>query len=75
MDRGPHAGPALCHRRCRFNVKAVGTKIRRTITRRRARTSYHYTITALDNVTGKPGPRSAMIKARTHSNPAHEAVR
>ncbi len=34
-----------------------------------------YTITALDNVTGKPGPRSAMIKAGTHSIPAHKAVR
>ncbi len=55
----------LCKGRCRFTVTRVGTKINLTITNLRPKTTYYYAVAALDNVSARPGPRSAAVKAKT----------
>ena len=57
--------PALCNGACRFGVTQVGTMFKLTVTSLTPRTTYYYAIAALDNVTGRPGPRSHTIKAKT----------
>ncbi len=56
---------ALCHGSCRFNVTAIGTKIKLTITHLAARTSYYYTVAARDNVSGRLGPGTPTGRVRT----------
>jgi alpha-tubulin suppressor-like RCC1 family protein len=66
--RGAHdfaRAQTLCHGRCRFPVTTVGTNIKLTITHLRPGTTYYYDIVALDNVSGRPGPTSLVVKVRT----------
>ena len=54
---------ALCRGSCRFSVTRVGTRIRLTITKLRPRRTYHYTVAAFDNVSGRPGrPRAVTVR-------------
>ncbi len=55
----------LCHGRCRFNVTAVGTKIKLTITHLRPHSTYYYVIAARDNVSDRPGLPSVAAGIRT----------
>ncbi len=61
------ASPALCNGACRLPVKQVDTEVTLTITNLRPNTTYYYAIAALDNVTGRTGPRSQAVKAKTAS--------
>ena len=65
--RGFARAQTLCHRSCRFSVTTVGVGIKLTITRLRARTTYYYAVAALDNVSGRSGPRSKEVEVRTRS--------
>ncbi len=56
---------ALCRGACRFAVTALDTKISLTVTDLRPRRTYYYAVAARDNVSGRAGPRSKTIKART----------
>jgi len=55
----------LCHGDCRFSATAVGTRITLTITHLRPHSTYYYALTARDNVSGRPGPRSPTTRIRT----------
>jgi len=55
----------LCHGTCRFAVSAVGTRITLTISHLRPRSTFFYAIAARDNVSNRPGPRSATARIRT----------
>jgi alpha-tubulin suppressor-like RCC1 family protein len=55
----------LCKGACRFAVTKVGGKIALTITDLHPHTTYYYAITARDNISGQPGPRSHTVKAKT----------
>jgi hypothetical protein len=55
----------LCKGNCKFAVTRVGTKIKLSITGLRPNTTYHYAITARDNVSGRLGPRSRAVTATT----------
>jgi alpha-tubulin suppressor-like RCC1 family protein len=55
---------SLCRGTCSFNVTAVGAPLELTVTELRRRVTYHYAIAAVDNVSGRVGPRSATIKVR-----------
>lgn len=57
--------PALCRTACTFDVVDVGGAITLEVTRLRRDTSYHYAVAALDNVSGRLGPRSRTVLART----------
>ena len=57
--------PALCGGACRFRVSRIGTRITLTINGLRRHTSYYYAVAARDDVTGRPGPRSGAVRART----------
>jgi hypothetical protein len=57
--------PALCHGACRLRVTQVDTEITLTIIHLRPNTTYYFAIAALDNVTGRPGPRSHAVKVKT----------
>jgi alpha-tubulin suppressor-like RCC1 family protein len=59
------AAQALCKGDCRFAVKAVGTKISLMVTALRPKTTYYYAISARDNVTARPGPRTQAVHAKT----------
>ena len=60
-------GPAraLCRGRCRFDVTVVGTRVRLVITHLRPHTTYSYDVAALDNVSGRRGPATRPVEART----------
>ncbi len=55
----------LCGGACRFALTRIGEKVTLTITGLRPRTTYYYTIAARDNVSGRLGPRSRVVSART----------
>ena len=56
----------LCKGRCRFGeVTDVGGDLELSITDLRRRTTYYYSVAARDNATGKVGPRSSTVRART----------
>jgi len=63
--RGFGRAQALCEGACRFAVRRVGDRITLRITDLRPRTTYHYGVAARDNVSGRPGPRSRAVRART----------
>jgi len=46
-------------------VSAVGTRITLTISHLRPRSTFFYAIAARDNVSNRPGPRSATAQIRT----------
>ena len=57
---------SLCRGRCRFStVTRVGAQITLTVTGLRPRTTYYYAVAARDNVSGRLGPRSRTVRART----------
>ncbi len=60
----PGRAQLLCKGSCRF-AATVGMKLSLTVTDLRPRSTYAYTITARDNVTGRRGRRSAPIRVRT----------
>ena len=62
--RGFRRAQTLCRGRCSFDVTFVGAKLSLAITDLRPRTTYYYAVTALDNVSGRPGGRSPTVKAR-----------
>ncbi len=64
-SRGVRVARRLCGGTCRFAVTAVGDPITLTVTHLRPGTRYSYVVTAHDNVSGWPGPRSAMAVVRT----------
>ena len=63
--RGFGRARSLCGRVCRFSVTEVGARITLTITDLRPRTTYYYAAAARDNVSGRLGPRSQTVTART----------
>ncbi|MBA3305077.1 MAG: hypothetical protein H0U25_04030 [Thermoleophilaceae bacterium] len=63
--RGFRRAAALCRGNCRFKVTRVGAKVRLTVTDLRPRTTYYYAISARDNVSRRPGPRSRVVRVRT----------
>ncbi len=66
--RGTHAfarARTLCNGNCRFSVTQVGGKVTLTITGLHPRTTYHYAAAAHDNVSGRLGPRSQTVSAKT----------
>ena len=63
--RGVARAQSLCDGTCRFTVTKVNTTLTLTITDLRPNTTYHYTIAARDNLTGRPGPPSPSNHART----------
>ena len=63
--RGFRRAAALCRGSCRFKVTRVGAKVRLTVTDLRPRTTYYYAISARDNVSRRPGPRSRVVRVRT----------
>jgi hypothetical protein len=56
---------SLCHGVCRFAVTQVGGRIALEVTGLQARSTYYYSVAARDNVSGRLGPRSRTVKART----------
>ena len=64
-NRAFAGAPVLCRGACRFKVTVVGTTINLTVTGLRPGTVYYYSVAALDNVTGRVGPRSGTVKVRT----------
>jgi hypothetical protein len=63
-SRAFERAPALCGGRCRFTVTSLGVSVTLTITDLRSKRRYHYAVAALDNVSGRRGPRSASVSAR-----------
>jgi len=57
--------PGLCKGACTFDVTTVGSLVRLEVTRLRPRTTYYYKVSARDNVSGRIGPRSATVRAKT----------
>ena len=55
---------SLCGGKCSFDVTSVGAAVTLTVTDLRRRGTYHYAVAALDNVSGRAGPRSPTIKVR-----------
>ncbi len=55
----------LCDGSCRFTVSAVGGRISLTVGELQRGTTYYYAVAARDNVSGRRGPRSPTVKART----------
>ena len=64
-ERAFAAAAALCRGDCRFTVATVGSTISLTVTALQPHTRYYYSVAALDNVTGRPGPRSGTVKVKT----------
>jgi hypothetical protein len=63
--RGFARASTLCRGRCRFNLTLVGAKATLTVRDLRPRTTYYYSVAALDTVSGRRGPRSPNVKVRT----------
>jgi len=55
----------LCGGACGFPAIRVGAKLSLTITGLRRHTTYYYAVAARDNVSGRLGPRSLVVKVRT----------
>ncbi|MDQ3632444.1 MAG: fibronectin type III domain-containing protein [Actinomycetota bacterium] len=55
----------LCQGSCRFAVSEVGDRVSLKVRDLRPRTTYYYAVSARDNVSGRPGPRSRGVTART----------
>jgi alpha-tubulin suppressor-like RCC1 family protein len=55
----------LCHGACRFTVTRVGGPIALTVTSLQAGRTYYYAVAARDNVSGRLGPRSPTVVAKT----------
>jgi hypothetical protein len=56
----------LCKGRCHFSgVTEVGATIKLTVTDLRRGTIYYYAVAARDNVSGRLGRRSRVVKSRT----------
>jgi hypothetical protein len=55
----------LCRGRCRFDVTQPGSTLSLTVTNLRRRATYFYAVAALDNVSGRRGPRSRTVRVRT----------
>jgi len=55
----------LCRGRCRFTVPWIGGRVSLTVTGLRPRTTYYYALAARDNLSGRRGPRSQVVKVRT----------
>ena len=56
---------SLCKGSCRFSITEVGTRVTFKVTGLRPDTTYHYSVAARDNVSGRLGPRSAAVSDRT----------
>ena len=63
--RGFARAQTLCKGSCRFSVTRVGERITLTITGLRLRSSYFYALSARDNESGRLGPRSQTVTAKT----------
>jgi len=63
--RGFARAQTLCGGPCRFKVTLVGAKATLTVQDLRPNTTYHYSVAARDNVSGRQGPHSVTVKART----------
>ncbi|MCA1678429.1 MAG: hypothetical protein LC777_05495, partial [Actinobacteria bacterium] len=63
--RGFRRAQTLCAGHCRFSVTEVGARITLTITDLGPNSTYYYAIAARDNVSGRLGPRSRAVSART----------
>jgi len=63
--RGFARAQTLCRGPCRFKVTLVGAKATLTVQDLRPNTTYHYSVAARDNVSGRQGPHSVTVKART----------
>jgi alpha-tubulin suppressor-like RCC1 family protein len=59
------AARSLCKGRCRFSGIGLGARLNLTIRGLRPHTRYYYVVAARDNVTGRLGPRSTVVKATT----------
>jgi hypothetical protein len=59
------AAQPLCKGTCSFSIQRIGAKITLTVGQLRPASRYYYAIAARDNVSGRPGPRSATVTART----------
>jgi alpha-tubulin suppressor-like RCC1 family protein len=55
----------LCAGACRFAVTQVGGRIALTVTHLQANRTYYYAVAARDNVSGRLGPRSRTVEAKT----------
>lgn len=55
----------LCKGNCRFSVSQVGEKVTLTVTDLRPNTTYYYAVAARDNVSGRLGRRSTVVRVRT----------
>jgi len=55
----------LCKGTCRFDVVALRAEITLNVTDLTRRRTYYYAVAARDNVSGRLGPRSVTVKART----------
>ncbi len=55
----------LCQGSCRFDVTKVGGRVSLTVIELRPHTTYYYALAARDNVSGRCGPRSKTVKAKT----------
>ena len=62
VARNPHARRAAS---AAAETLQIGTCVSLTITNLKPHTTFYYSIVALDNVTGRRGPRSRTVKART----------
>ncbi len=56
---------SLCKGKCRYKITVVGSNLRLNVTGLRRKTRYYFAIAARDNVSGRNGPRSATVSART----------
>ncbi len=54
----------LCKGKCSFSVTSVESTATLTVTDLRRGRAYHYAVAARDNVSGRPGPRSAPVTVR-----------
>lgn len=63
--RGLRGARRLCKGACRVQVAEAGDPVRLRITDLRPRTTYYYVVAARDNVSGRLGPRSRAVRART----------
>ena len=55
---------ALCKGACSFDVTSTDATARLTVVGLRRKRTYHYAVAARDNVSGRPGPRSATVAGR-----------
>jgi alpha-tubulin suppressor-like RCC1 family protein len=57
---------SLCKGKCRYNtITSVGSDLELIVTGLRRHARYYFAVAARDNVSGRNGPRSKTVKART----------